>query len=388
MLDLSTSQVFGNNGPLHDNFVVYSTEKGPDQIVFSAGCLLGSWNVQTRTTKFFESKQQKGEVDALTISPDDKWIAAACRETSGDSKLIVYRTSNRKRAANLTQKGRVRSLCFTGNSKQLICAGEDSIFIWSWESNTLDFSATFSGTISKISCPPKFSGPTLLMTSTGKNHSRLWMANSSHRISNTRINLTEAEEIRYDFRDHTWLTNIGSKKSLLLAIVMEPHARKSSPCEASSINLYKIYDGISSSRPRLEFDQTINTGLEKGVKIATISLTPKGFAVGSSKGISFFDHKLDSEGKISFINAGQAKTDDNETIFTIKRSKSESNTLFLLTNRFKIYQTDVDDVLYSNDAFEEIISEAGHVGGVDDMDCCVEKPYIVSCGKDSKVKIW
>ena len=34
------------------------------------------------------------------------------------------------------------------------------------------------------------------------------------------------------------------------------------------------------------------------------------------------------------------------------------------------------------------IAGTGHKEGIVDLDCCLEKPYIVTCGSDNTVKVW
>lgn len=395
MGELVPVHAFGINSDalFNDNFVVYDLERGQEQIAFPVGTQLAAFDTQSRTIGFFTSDLNGEELSiiSLALSPDERWIAAAyCGRISDESQVFVYRTSNRRKIVQLGHKGRVSSLCFSGDSKSLISVTGESLQIWTWGSQKVEYSAAITG-INRISCPPTVPGSAFLLSSTGRQHCRLWTTNG-HRISYLRITLNEAEELKHDFRDHVWITNSVDKKLMIFAVIMVSLSKEYKDEDAlstTSVNLYKIIDGISSSRPRIEFDQTVNVEVKDAVKIATISMSCRGFVLGGTNGIYFYDKQRTSKQKYSFAKSGQIVNESYNEIISIKCRASDPNQLLLLSNTKTIYQVDSDISPYNcNDTLGKFLSSAGHVGSIYDIDCCVEKPYIVSFGKDGLVKIW
>ena len=395
---------FGINGPIRDNIVTYRDSKDSDHVIFSAANFVVSLDSETKSTRFFEQPPgtANGEITALSISRNEKNIAAAYahRATSGDgAQVFIYRTSNRKRVASLVHRSKVTSMCFSGDSKQLIVAAEDSLNIWSWENQKLDFSAAFEGNITRVSCPlGQFSASTLLIASTGQGYCRLWMSIASTRHHLTNSMITPVLEQKYDYRDHAWLSNVDANdQTLFLAIVTEPLSKDDNgvfnvPCpQETTVNIFKIVDGISSSRPRVELNQSVQTNLRKGVQIMCIAATRSspGFALGGSNGtLLLFHQEDDCDGKPTFTNTKRLANENHGAIISIQNRNIHEETLLICSEDKRIYELDVGELQDTNCSCTDFYIETGHLGGIDDLDCSIDKPYLVSCGKDRAVRIW
>ena len=387
-MELTPSHAFGIQGPIRDNILVYSDSRAIEHVVYPVGCHIVCFDSESYSTRFFEQPTNYGLVTALAIAPNEKNIAAAYRATIGDgANVVVYRT-NGKRVASLVHRSRVTSLCFSGD--QLIGSAEDSMNIWSWETEKLSFSTSITtGNITRVSCPPTQGSSNLLVSSTGKGHCRLWIANARHRLTNSIIPSPNTEQ-KYDYRDHTWLTTLGTDQTLFLAIVTEPLSKDGNPCsEETKVCIYKVTDGTSSSRPRVELDQTIQTELRKGIQITTILAfrSSPGFALGGSKGtVITYDYHHDGGSHQNFVNKKRLSKESNGTVVSIQNSKEDR--LLIYSDENIIHELDIGEFEGERSTFTDFLTNAGHSRGIDDMDCCMEKPLIVSCGKDKAVKIW
>ncbi len=412
---LAPLHAFGINGPIRDTILTYKDSKASsDQVIFPAANFVVSLDSETKTTQFFEPPQPgsvHNGITALTISRNGKNVAAAyqCRggsdagsSQSGDgAQVIVYRTSNRKRVASFLHKSKVTCMCFSGDSKQLIVAAVDSLNIWSWENQKLDYSAAFEGDISRVSCPTadgqlQSSSSTLLISTTGQGYCRLWIASTRHRLANSMI--SPVSEQKYNYRDHTWLSNVHNDQNLFLAIVTEPLLKDENgvynlPCpQETTVNIFKIADGISSSRPRAELHQAIPTDLKKGMHIICITAAraSPGFILGGSNGTLLLFHEEDCDGKHSFSNTKRISNGRYGGIVAIQNRNTLEKSILICSEDRIIHEVDIGDFKFqdSNCSCSDFFTDTGHIGGIEDIDCGVEKPYLASCGNDNTIRIW
>lgn len=401
-MKLSPFHTFGINGCIRDNIVVYNDSKGTEQVVFPVGSNLVAYDSETKSTSFFEA--QKHQVahnrppTALAIAPSEKFIAIALSGLDGEGGLVVvFKTATRKKVISMLNRSRVKSMCFSCDTKHLICACEDSINVWLWENNKLDFSAAITGNITRVaSSLSHFSPSTSLFVTSGKGHNRLWIASNRQRLSNTKLTQTETNESKFQYEDNAWLTTGDKEQDMLLAVIAVPlekdqNGMLSVPCHQDSIvNIYRISDGISSSRPRVEHDQTVALELQKEMQATTITglRSSPGFAIGATTGtILLYEYQEIAGNQKTYIKTRQISNgDDSPVVSILNRNIHDDRLMIYCHNRIDILNISEFEVADSSP--QTFIAGTGHKEGIVDLDCCLEKPYIVTCGSDNTVKVW
>jgi len=403
-MKLSPFYAFGINGCIRDNLVVYSDPNGNEQVVFPVGSNLVAYNKETRSTSFFEAQKhllvKNSPPTSLSIAVNEMYIAVAYTATNGDGGLVVvYNTVTRKRVATMLNRSRVTSMCFSHDTKHLICACEDSLSLWLWENSKLEFSAAITGTITRVGCSLfQFSPSTSLFVTSGRGHNRLWFASNRSRnsLTNTKLSQTEANESKYQYEDNTWLNTGKKEQDMLLAVIAIPLKKDENGTlsipyhDDTVINIYRIADGISSSRPRVEHDQTIALDMQKDVCLTTIAAlrSSPGFAIGATAGtILLYEYQGVAGNQKKHVKTKQVSNGSDSPVVSIFNTNMHDDRLLVYCHN-RIDTLNISEFEVTNSSIQPFLVDAGHKGGIVDLDCCLEKPYVVSCGLDHTVKIW
>lgn len=372
-------------------------------MIFPVGSVLASFDPETNKMHFFERKQNHCNdcVTALALSPNNKVVANAVHGSIGDGAQIhVFLAVTRRRVTTLTHRSKVNALCFSNDSKWLICASDDLIAIWSWEKEKLDYSGSITGNISCISRPSQqIDTYDLMFTSTGIGHARVWVASSRHRLNNFMIMQNHVKEQKYTFIDHTWLRSSDNQEVLRLVVVMEPRKKSreidNKTLSDTSIKIYRLNEDMVSTQPSLDVEETMDISLLENVQIFSISpfTSDLSFILGCSSGnMIVYEYEQDRLGGAKFNKTQHMMTDkgSEENIVYINVTNKEN--LIAVSDTMKVYTcSDRDSPLNSLNGgdphrFTSFISH-GHFGGVKALDCCIEKPLLVSCGFDNIISL-
>lgn len=395
-LELVIDHAFGIHGPIRDNVLVYATSDSSNRsnnlIIYPVGSRLAAYEPSSRNIEYFNSRAMQ-DITALALSSNQKFVAASNQCYLGDGvEVNVFRTENRRRTNTLLHKKKITSLCFSGDSKQLIAASEGSIVIWAWKNEKVDFSASINSDITRIACPvPLSSAEGLLFSSSGYGHMRLWRTSTSarQRLNNFMVLPSQAKEQQFNFQDHTWIGQ-GSNKTRLLAVIMEPFYKGvvDSSCSGdTTVVIYNVCDLDSSSRPEFQVEDSVQL-CSKIITIAPFA-HDLGFYLGGSMGQVFaFERKKERKGEYVYLKTKHFNGDIDESFISI--SVCERDRLFLFSDSMCLYTVDPNEL--EGDNLTLLVDKSpsgGHKGGIRDMDCCMEKPLITSCGKkDRCIRVW
>lgn len=391
-MDLVPTHAFGVHGPIRDNILVYKHDRGANRFIFPVGNQLVTFDPKDNQMEFFDRKKyHHGHMAAMALSPSQKIVATAfCGNNVGDGAQIhIYKTLNRKKITTLSHRSKINSICFSGDSRYLICASEDSINIWSWEKEKLDYSESITGSITRLACPPQpmnITSSELLFSSTGTSHARVWIASSRHRLNNVMIMPNQAKEQKFIFQDHVWLKNIDNEDVLRFAAVMEPRKRNAG-CDTINLSdisvvIYQVNGNTTSSF--LDMEATIPITLDRNVQIFSIApFRSTGFLLGGSKGtILAFDLEQERNGDATFVKSHHLRKDTDESFTSVQSLVGNEESIVAVSDAMNIYIcciSNSSDQTYCNDAFRSLIPNTHH-GGVVDIDCITEKPLFVCCG--------
>ena len=400
-MDLVPTHAFGIHGPIRDNILVYKHDRDTKRFIFPVGSQLVSFDPKDNQMEFFDMKKNHhGPMTAMALSPSQKVVAtASCGNNLSDGAQIhIFKTLNRRRITTLPHRSKINSICFSGDSRYLICASEDSINIWSWEKEKLDYSESITGCITRLACPTQHMNITsseLLFSSTGTSHARIWMASSRHRLNNIMIMPNQAKEQKFIFQDHVWLRNSDSEDPLRVAVVMEPR-RRSVGCETANLSdisvvIYQVNDNTTSSF--LDMEATIPLSLDRNVQIFSIApFRSTGFLLGGSKGtILVFDYEQGRNGEATFVKSHHLKKETDESFTLVQGLLGNTESILAVSDAMKVYTCCVSNSLSENvcdEIFSSLISNTHH-GGVVDIDCITEKPLMVCCGgMNNIISVW
>ena len=402
MTDIHQIHAFGIHGPIRDNIVVYKYDRNRHGMIFPVGSLLASFDPETNKMDFFDRKQNhcNDTITALAISPNNKVVANAVHGSIGDGAQIhVFQTATRQRVTTMTHRSKVNALCFSCDSKWLICASDDLIAIWSWEKEKLDYSGSITGNISRISRPPQqIDMYDLMFTTTGVGHARIWVASSRHRLNNASVMQTQAKEQKFIFTDHTWLRSSDNEEVLRMVVVMEPRKKSKGPDNTSfsdsSVVIFQLNENVVSTQPSLEIEETIDISLHENVKIFSISqfTCDLSFILGCSKGnLLVYEYEQDRLGGAKFNKTHHMQTmkTTEENVLNIHvNNKGNAVVVTDMMNVYTCWDRDTPtSLMIDNHDFFTQLKLNGHFGGVNSMDCCVERQIFISCGNDNVLSI-
>jgi WD40 repeat protein len=399
-MQVTPTHAFGIHGPIRDNIVIYKHDRDKEGVIFPVGSQLVAFDPEENKMNFFERKQNDNDaITALALSSTkNQVVAAAFYGSSNDGAQIrICKTNNRQNISTLLHRSKINSMCFSGDSKLLICASEESITIWSWEKEKLDYSESITGSITRLSCPlQSITSFDLLISSTGTCHARIWVASSRHRLNNFMIMQNKAKEQKFIFQDHTWLKSNDNEDNLRLAVVMEPRRKTTGSDSASlsdiSIAIYQVNENPTSTRPSLDLEETIC--IDEKIKIFSIApfQSSPGFYLGGSKGtLLAFEREQDRNGEVTFTKSHHLRQDMDENFISVQAFNTNNDNLLVLSDAMKLYTCCIGNSENPKDdenVFIPFISN-DHCGGIVDIDCSLEKSLLVSCGGiENKILIW
>ena len=372
---------------IRDNFVVFNSN-GTDKFIFLNGQRLVTLDPKSNTTQFFTPAEPL-KVTALIISQNEKYVAISSEEYQNEIvKIVIYNVNSRKRLSTLIHREKVTAICFSPDSRHLISTTVSSINVWDWEKGKIVHTNVFQSLCTRLSfTKDEYILPSLVVCTSGPRYCRLWVASASlQTLSNIKIVSTERYELNTNFIDHAWIPNCDADKTTL-AVIVGP-LDENSTTFPHSVQIYSIQKGDNiAARHRVEIQQEINIQFEP---YAIISLKTPGFAISGSNGmVQLYKIRAKTKG-ISVYAITKEYTGSSDRIFhTIQRSKVSSDLfIFDITNR-RICNILLDVRQENSISLKPSTNRAGHIGGVRDMDTCIDRPLIVSCGcNDGIINVW
>lgn len=366
---------------IRDNFVVFK-ENGIDNFIFVIGQRLVALEPKSNTTKFFTPAEPL-QVTSLVISQDEKYVALS----SDAHKVIIYKIASLKRVSTLTHNENVTAICFSSDSLYLISTTLSSISIWDWEKRKIVSTDLFQSACTRLSCPRhNVISSSIVLCASGPRYCRLWAA-FPQKLSEFKILSTEQNESKINFIDHAWLTNFDSNKGIL-AILIGPLEDNSTHPLSHEVQIYSFQRGTTTAaRIRFEFHQEIKLHFQCH---SISSLRIPGFAISGSDGtVQVYENRNETHKPLVYVKT-KGNMEPNEGIFhTIKQSSASPDLLVADIFNRNISKVSTDEKETKSMILYRLTNDVGHMGGVRDMDTCIDRPLIVSCGRnDDIVSVW
>ncbi|OWZ15707.1 WD domain-containing hypothetical protein [Phytophthora megakarya] len=280
--------------------------------------------------------------------------------------LAIYKLATKTRVRNipLSANSNVVSCSFSGDNKFLAIledAPAHTVTYWKVSNAKLVASSKCPSRGSRIHINPtnanfiSVSGPTTL---------KYWVwTKNDFKISNFLPQLKDQEH----FVDHTWLKEhmiALSERGLLL-------------CFRSTLDGCSV-DLVHSSRCHQP----------SYVRLECIKSHGKGFVVGGSAGFfSIYESSDDVKDPFPFVRSvsvgdiafdSLAVSPNSEAIVACSKSRE------LITFSMSAIDTEQEDRI----EYRELIHQSQQVGPVLQVDVCVQRPIVVTCGADKTVRVW
>ena len=383
-------QSFGIHGDSRENVLSYQESNGDDKLIFpsSGGCV--KYDVRSKTSTFLEPSPDQlvhnSPPTTLAINPINTHLAIATSAADGEGGVVaIHKISGSSKKITLLNRSRIKSMTFSTN--RLICACKDSLSVWLWQANKLEFSAALSTNINRV-CQ---SSSDDLFATVGQGHCRLWIASKHHRLTNTKLTETESIESKNHFQDCAWLKTKGDNDGLLFAVLTMPLKKNkdgalSVIASQTQVQIVKIVDGITSTRPRVEQMQKLDLNIEGDAEFSVIQSFQSscGFAVGGTLGRIILFEKYEND---KFVQSRVISQPNVGRILSMESCRQDEEKMIVYAKGWIGYLriTELDD---QHEKCEQVISNWGHEDGIVDFDCSTEKALIASCGTDGCIKVW
>lgn len=377
---------FSSTLSIRDNFVVFKAN-GTDNFIFVNGQRLVTLEPKSNTTQFF-TQAEPLQVTSLVISQNEKFVAVSSESHRDENvKIIIYCISSRKRVSTLSHKEKVTAICFSSDSRYLISTTTSSVNVWDWNTGKVMLTNVFQSYCTRLSCAKDELLPsTVVVCTSGPRYCRLWTS-FSHKLSNFKIVSTEQYESNNNFIDHVWISNSDANKTIL-AVLVGPLGDNSTNQVPHCVQIYSVQKNTNAAaRLRVEMYQEIKIEFKTN---AITSLSTSGFVVSGCNGlIHVYENRSKTKGIPVYVNT-KKNLGSSERIFqTVQQSKVSSNLYIADTTNRNICEICVDDKDITSLIVTPSTHGTSHIDGVRDMDTCIDRPLLVTCGYDDGiVNVW
>ncbi len=406
-MELDLHHCFGLHGPIRDNILVYQSNDTNNQnvehLMFPVGNQVVDFLNNDKTMKFFrlENISSFSKISLMCLSQDAKYLGI-CSESYSDSTTVgdgtqirIYSVSSHRKVKTLFHRNIITAMCFSDDSKQLIMTSEESLLIWSWEKEKIEYTSPIEGgKITRIRFPPSQTTSILTFSTSGPSHLRLWIGSPRQRIHNSLIMQSQSKEQKYNFVDHTWLMN-DKKNYQLLVVILNPYPTKATFEERSTVMIYKLCNDENTQKPVMFLEQTFDVGIPSGGNVLSIASFKKslGFYLGGSDGyLGIFEKKEDRKGDCTFQETETQYIEKKDDIIIMKPG-TDDDKLYLFSDKLNIYvhsmsSMDTYGFEFSGNFFD-ILNGGKHYGGIIDCDICdTGRPLFVTCSDDCSIRMW
>ena len=406
-MELDLYHCFGLHGPIRDNVLVYESNDTNNQtfehLIFPVGNHVVDFLNNDKKMKFFrlENVSSFSKISLMCLSQDTKYLGI-CNEscsastTVGDGTQIrIYNVSSHRKVKTLFHRNSITAMCFSDDSKHLIMTSEESLLIWSWEKEKIEYTCPIEGgKINRIRFPPSQTTSILTFSTSGPSHLRLWIGSPRQRIHNSLIMPSQSKEQKYNFVDHTWLMN-DKKNYQLLVVVLNPYPTKPTFEEKSTIMIYKLCNDEHTQKPVMYLEQTFEVEISSRGKVLSIVSFRKslGFYLGGSDGyLGIFEKKQDRKGECVFQETETHYIKQKDNII-IMQPGTDDDKLYLFSDKLNIYSRSMSSIdTYGaevNGNFIDLLNGGKHYGSIIDCDVCdTGRPLFVTCSDDCSIRIW
>ncbi|GMH81547.1 hypothetical protein TrVE_jg1075 [Triparma verrucosa] len=382
---------FGVHGPIRDNVVFVNAEKENAQVkealLFPVGQLLCLFWADDNEMSFFQgSAPNVRAILSLSLAPSKKMVAVCeqCGPNDG-AQCSVYFMRTKKRVKTViypkqSKDGNFTACCFTGDSQALITIAGSDMIIWDWMSQKVKHTISLGATnVSRVSCPPTSISGQIQITTSGKQHLRIWSVSGDAAVKPVPI-FKEHEH----FVDHCWLNTDGGIQRM--AAVTEGTSAEMGGQRIGTVLLFQSID----EPPYLEYRRTMTVLLRGSTRIETIAASSRGFILGGNNGFFSVYEKTDDRkdpymhiktfycGKESFSSICCNHNDEQVVAF--------SKNCRLLS--FPLGSVDMIDEAQAESSFLDIIPGGSHEGSIINTSVCAQKPLLATVGSDRTVRIW
>ncbi|KAL3668185.1 hypothetical protein V7S43_007046 [Phytophthora oleae] len=365
-------------------------------VIYPVAHHLVIYNVETRAMEFFHHVRHTRYIQSFQLSPNRELLAVAeVYQQTADSNstatllsgtspgkgsvalqsqfrdqearaLAIYKLGTKTRVRNipLPANSNVVSCSFSADNKFLAVledAPAHTVTYWKTSNSKLVASCKCPSRGSRIHISPananfiSVSGPTTL---------KYWMwTNNDFKISNFLPQIKDQEH----FVDHTWL------KEHMIAL-----------SERGLMLCFRItLDGCSA-----DLVHSSRCHQPSHVRIECVTAHGKGFVLGGSAGFfSIYEASDDPKDPFPFVRSvsvGDIAFDcitvspNSETIVACSKSRE------LVTFSMSAIDTEQEDRI----EYREFIRHGHQVGPVVQVDVCVQRPVVVTCGTDKTIRVW
>lgn len=347
----------------------------------------------SQSMQFFPLTYNVMEITALTISSDRKYVAVCVRLDDGRAQTIVHRLrdfQNRKAPFKTLEREKVSLsltyICaaFSGDSKQLILSCSNSIEVWKWEQEKVQYAASIQNSQpSRVLCAPFSSIQSPLFTTSGKGHMRMWTAFAGDRFCNKTLMSRMSDEKFIDVCDHIWLRSQdnSTETGRLVAV-----SRGQQDNEYIAITFH-FTRNVDKFVVKQHARTAIDTNLVRGkTLINCISPFFDGFLVSGSLGfIASFQPKKDDNSKFIQLNAIQTNQED---IFSCASCAVDNNQIILYSDKSKRMYSCFQSPQLEREQLIEIFPNQFHSESIIDCDVLEPQRLCITASKDNCVKIW
>ncbi len=334
------------------------------------------------------------EITALTISSDFKCVAVCARLDNDVSQTTVHRLKNFRNTKapfkTLSRKKVSLSLTYTcaafsGDSEQLILSCDNSLEVWRWEHEKLQYVTSIQdGQTSKVLCAPFSSIQSPLFTTSGKRHMQMWTATVGDRFCNKTLISNISNERSIDICDHVWLRSQDNPAVIgrLVAVCRGQHDHESIAL------IFHVTRDVETFLMKQHAQTTIDTTIVPG-KIVMNCISPflDGFIVSGSLGFlaSFQPEKDNSSG---FVQVNAIQSSPADSISCVSRAAVNDRIILYSDNSKRVYAYFSESPLLEREHLVEIFSNKFHHDGIIDCDVSKSQRLCITASKDNCVKIW
>ena len=378
---IRVEHAIGINNTLGDNAILLRSEDDTDtSIVLPIGQQVLSINENDGSTSCV-TEFAEAEITCLSLSLDHKYVAvcAACKEGK-EHQVAISQHNSRTTAKVIRSKSKnpIQSASFSRNAKLLILASTDSVEVWEWENESLVAKGGIPETqeIGRVQCCPLvFESKLPLITTSGRNHMRLWTALSKDRLSNKSIS---DDELETNFVDHSWIR--CRERTNLVALTL-------SKTGESTVVVFALVSGMNSNTPIIKETTKISIAVAQPETIVKcICPSEEGFVVAGSHGfIGIFqsDPACSDCNVFSQVKSVCTKLDDE-----FKCISSQCGSFLFCSKNKKLYTCSLVSLLNDEKADDIIEALNFYDGKIIALSLARARPLMMTAGEDQIVRVW
>lgn len=379
--ELDVAFGFCSSNSIRDDFLVYN-DRDHDQLIFVNGRRLVSFDVNDKASFFF-TQELSSNVTCVTASSDKQYVATACEYNRKDETIVfIHKISSRKLASTFRHQERVSAICFSTESKHLILACTSSIIVLDLKKECIILNGAIDAACSRISCPSRLSTSRLIACVSGPGgYCTLWSAFPSQQLSNISLDCRGLSDMKLNYVDHAWICK-GEANDFFVAFIVEPFLNAN-----TNVHIYVVHNVNTTQRLRMEFLQEIQNH-DSQLRSIT-NLNQDSFAVSGTKGMIFvYNHDARSQQQKYLFSCSKSFLGSHDNCFNSIKQSTISNEIYVADfHKRKVLKVAIESE-DCND-FSEVLSDAGHIGGILQIDSCYERPILMSCGmNDEMVYVW